>query len=256
MKPNILGLVSVHKSGTNLIANLIRSLGFHVIGHGVNPPWPRPATGLDPTLREYEYIASARPGTCYVTHSLPLFIGDHAPPRPILKLWTELGFPLLFNYRDPRAVFTSYISYVLKSSASGEYTHSPFTDACAETFAAAHGEERLLLAIDLLEPYMHWAFRDNLWLLHHPRVCKVRYEDLVGPEGGGSLDRQAECVQRVQVALGCRTETPSQPLYDRSARTFVQGQVDGWRDSFGPAVARAFDARYGSILDAYGYPRG
>ena len=43
----------------------------------------------------------------------------------------------------------------------------------------------------------HDEFARSLWLLNHPAVCKVRYEDLVGPRGGGTAEAQLDAVSRL-----------------------------------------------------------
>jgi hypothetical protein len=44
-------------------------------------------------------------------------------------------------------------------------------------------------------------------------------------------------------------------LYDENARTFRQGQIDGWRSEFSAEDIEAFDSQYGDILELYGYTR-
>jgi hypothetical protein len=256
-RPPFLGVVSIHKAGTNLLAALLRGLGYQVIGHGVAPPWPKPARGTRPREREWEYLAFPPADCAYVTHSLPVFTGDDVEPRPLLKLWCERHFPLLFHYRDPRAVLCSYVRYVMKAGRSGEFTVSPFTQVCSETLSAiADPAARLTLALEMLGEYMTWAFRDNAWLLHHPAVCRTRYELLAGPEGGGERALQILEVARLMVHLSAGGDPAAlaERIYDRQTRTFAVGRIDSWRQDLGPENQRLFERLYGDILATFGYP--
>ena len=98
-------------------------------------------------------------------------------------------------------------------------------------------------------------FEKGLWMLHHPAVCKVRYEDLIGPEGGGSKERQRAAVERVLSHLGADVapELVCGPLYNAQAWSFHKGQPGAWKEAFSSANLRQFYTVYGDLLEQYGY---
>ena len=80
----------------------------------------------------------------------------------------------------------------------------------------------------------HGEFARSLWLLRHPAVCKVRYEDLVGPRGGGTAGAQLDAVTRLVGHVGADVD-PLQvaaKIYDPGSWSFHQGRTGAWRDHF------------------------
>ena len=59
-------------------------------------------------------------------------------------------------------------------------------------------EKSIVLSFAISDPAFPFrdAYRENRWLLHHPDVLKMRFEDLVGEEGGGSTESQRAAVER------------------------------------------------------------
>jgi hypothetical protein len=101
--------------------------------------------------------------------------------------------------------------------------------------------------------------RRALWLLHHPQVCKVSFEDLVGVRGGGSADAQLATVRRVVEFLGFGgnpdviPERLADQLFNRGSFTFYRGQIGAWREAFTSAHRRLVADRLGAVIDLYGY---
>jgi hypothetical protein len=86
-------------------------------------------------------------------------------------------------------------------------------------------------------------------------VLPVRYEALVGPEGGGDAEAQLREVERVVAHLGIEADPAALAagLYDRNSLTFHRGRIGRWRELFTPRQTAAFAERYGDILGRYGY---
>ena len=98
------------------------------------------------------------------------------------------------------------------------------------------------------------VYRQNRWLLYHPNVLKLRFEDLVGEEGGGSRALQAAAVERWArfLAVDVPTEQLTEGLFG-GTKTFHQGRTDSWRDVFKEHHLRAFEREFGDVLADYGY---
>lgn len=192
--------------------------------------------------------------TCMITQELPLSRTDGL----FIKHWDSHGEPaIIFNYRDPRDVLLSFVHYLTGKTKSGEH------GGYAEYFvyekvlsALADNDERLMHAI--LDPSFpgHRDFAESLWMLRHPQVCKVSYEELVGTAGGGSDEKQLAAVGRVMEHLGIEGEGAevARGIYTSESRTFHQGRIGKWRAAFKPEHHRAFNQRFGELLTLYGYP--
>jgi hypothetical protein len=98
-------------------------------------------------------------------------------------------------------------------------------------------------------------FRDHAWLLHHPLVCRIAYEELVGPSGGGDSIVQRSVVQNATRHLGAWGEEESivEGLYDTNARTFHKGRIGAWKSVFTELHICEFERKYADILSMYGY---
>ncbi|MGZ7081516.1 MAG: hypothetical protein ACXVJT_19060, partial [Thermoanaerobaculia bacterium] len=87
----------------------------------------------------------------------------------------------------------------------------------------------------------------------------VRFEDLVGPKGGGDLDRQMGAVASMYDALSMDVDDTAvasicDRLFSSDSPTFRQGAIGGWRRFFDPELDTLFDETVGDRLLAYGYP--
>jgi len=90
----------------------------------------------------------------------------------------------------------------------------------------------------------------------HPDVCKVSFEELVGPEGGGDRALQLQAIIRVAEFLEVGvTDMASLTarLYDRRSFTFHRGQSGVWRMAFNDSQKMLFDDKHGSLLNTLGY---
>lgn len=195
-------------------------------------------------------FADTPDGICWIFHELDIVKMDGA----FLREWAETGEPrLIFNHRDPRAVLLSFVNYLSGETKGGFGTFSDYKIYNQILKARGSLEEKLLYAIE--DPgFPCWReFRGSQWMLKHPAVCRVSYEELVGPAGGGSKEAQEAAVTRLLAHL----KAPGDPVSiaaamgNRDTFTFFKGEAYRWREAFSPRVARAFERRHGDLLDAY-----
>ena len=158
--------------------------------------------------------------------------------------------------RDPRDVTLSAINFLADSSGKG---FSAYNDI--RVFS------EILQAKETLEAQLTYALTDPsfpaqgdfhrmLWLLHHPRVCKTSFEELVGPAGGGSAQLQEQALKRVIDFLGITDAKPEDvagKLFNRDSFSFYRGQIGGWREVFTRDHRRLANERFGDVMPYYGY---
>ncbi|GAA4262996.1 hypothetical protein GCM10022255_103540 [Dactylosporangium darangshiense] len=200
----------------------------------------------------YTRFADTPSGLCWIFHELDL----HRADGNFLSEWVETSSPpLIYNYRDPRDVLVSMINFLEGRTESG---YGNFFEA--EIYSAILAskptwEEKIDYALSDPVFLGHHAFERALWLLNHPKVLNVRYEDLIGERGGGSHARQIETVNRVLQHLGSRedAEAVAATVYNPDAWSFYRGRTGGWRERFTPRNIARFRERYGDVLECYGY---
>jgi hypothetical protein len=170
-----------------------------------------------------------------------------------LSGWGQTGVPsMVFGYRDPRAQIISMIKFLAEGKHVGGH---PFSAVYRPILQGLGSMDRMLsFAIsDRAFPFRE-AYRQNRWMLYHPNVLKLRFEDLVGEEGGGSRERQEAAVEGWAkfLAVDVPTAQLTEGLFG-STKTFLKGRVDSWRDAFQDHHLRAFEDEFGDVLADYGY---
>jgi len=95
-----------------------------------------------------------------------------------------------------------------------------------------------------------------------PHVLFVKYEDLIGPNGGGSLHRQIQTVQKIAqflnipnvdenkaslIAAGLWGNTET---FNTSTR---KGQINAWKKHYNAEHIRAFKQHWNGYLISFGY---
>lgn len=189
------------------------------------------------------------PGLVVSTHAFPW----NAARWTFLDAWGRQGAPaIVFGYRDPRAQILSMIKFLAHDPQMAGH---PMMQVYRPILQGLGSLDRMLsFAIsDPAFPFRE-SYRENRWLLHHPNVLKLRFEDLVGEEGGGSREGQAAAVESWARFLA--VDIPADELADGlfgETKTFHKGRVDSWRDAFKDHHLKAFEREFGDVLADYGY---
>jgi hypothetical protein len=200
----------------------------------------------------YTRFADTPAGLCWIFHELDM----HRVDGTFLSEWVETGSPpIVLNYRDPRDTVVSMINFLEGRTRAGYGNFYEADIFSAILTSKATWAEKIDYALRDPSFLGRDQFEKALWLLHHPKVCKVRYEDLVGPRGGGSRQRQIEAVSRVLRHVGSDEdpERVADRVYNPDSWSFHQGRIGGWRERFTRRNLDRFTEQFGDILEQYGY---
>lgn len=194
-------------------------------------------------------------GVCWILHELDAASLD----GNFLNEWVGVGEPkIILNYRDPRDVMLSFVNYLSGMTGRG--------------FGSFHEYKifgRILSQIDSFDDKLSYALRDvafpghgdlerAYWMYRHPDICKVSFEELAGPRGGGTSQGQRLAVKRIlrHVAIPTTEELVTNiaaSAFDPNAFTFFRGQIGAWRKMYTKEHTRIFDAQFGNIANLFGY---
>jgi hypothetical protein len=232
--------VTLPKAGTHLLE---RALCLH----------PRLYRKIIPTLDERNIqrwdglealLARLRPGQILVSH-LP-FSPEYA------EVIRGHDIKCLFLIRDPRDVVVSQVFYL---TAQRLHRHH-------HLFAALSNlKERLNIAIVGNEAEELLSIRQRLtrcegWL----QACDyvVRFEDLIGPMGGGGLEAQRKTLSTIYRAVGLEPSnellgTLVERVFSTASPTFRKGGMGQWRRHFDGELLHLFNTTVGDLLGRYGY---
>jgi hypothetical protein len=88
----------------------------------------------------------------------------------------------------------------------------------------------------------------------------VRFEDLVGPEGGGEEATQMVTLKTMYDYIGLDVDEAwmkklRDRLFSASTPTFRRGAIGGWRDHFDDETRALFKRVAGEALVRYGYEK-
>ena len=262
---------SIPKSGTHLLLRLLTLLGYEHFEKGV-----RRNVGLN------KFPLARRLFTERGSDTVPIGVDF---PTPVNRRWLEArlgrvpegaavsahcsyspqfdallkgkGMKVVCIVRDPRDVAVSHMHYLKKRT--DHFAHE-------EYMALADDHERLMVSIrggalgrhrlqsldERYRGFLAWGKDGD--------ACVVRFEDLVGPKGGGDERAQLQAVRNVAEHLGIERDeeelaSVQQGLFG-SGRTFRKGRAGGWREEFSGGHTEAIDEVAGPLLVELGYERG
>jgi len=159
------------------------------------------------------------------------------------------GARSIFMIRDPRDVAVSAARYLARNART-DIVQSP-ESLRADVAAVVEGRMTADFAAlpTILERSAGWLDTETL---------VVRFEELVGPQGGGSLEAQERTLHDLYRHIGLRVEDSwlaelRGRLFSSSSPTFREGQIGGWRRHFDEPLKELFKAKVGSMLTRYGY---
>lgn len=258
--PRVL-MVGPPKSGTHLLSDCLSLMpkmmfsGRHfALSEFFSEPdgpskEPQPSPPLD-TARLRKYLQRCPRG---------MFVTAHARFDQRLKdLSDELRFKRILLLRDPRDVAVSRTFYLQRDTLHQHYRYY--------TESLKNDRERLTVSIRGFEengrslPSIGETFDRYLSWLNDPATLVVRFEDLIGPRGGGREEKQLEEIKRIGTFVG-RPLDPEQvhqiaeKMYGKGSLTFRKGTSGDWRNHFDDAHRRLFDETAGDILVKLGYEK-
>jgi hypothetical protein len=188
-----------------------------------------------------------------------MFAIAHASFHPGFgKILEELQFKQNILLRDPRDVAVSHAYYV-------KHLHShPLHKYYVDTLKS--DEERILADImgsergttDFPRLSIHAVFDGFMPWLDDPATLVVRFEDLVGPLGGGDRDTQLAEIKRIGDFVERHLEPEqvrliAEKMYAKTSATFRKGQIGDWQNHFTETHRCAFKEVAGETLIKLGY---
>jgi hypothetical protein len=188
---------------------------------------------------------------CWIFHSLDVWRLD----QDFCREWQAGGPRLLLNYRDPRDTVLSMVNF-LSGDSGHDFSRQPelaiFRPILRNIPDLADRITYVLRdpAIPVLSD-----FEAAISLFHHPQVCVVSFEELVGPQGGGTVAAQVAAVSRAaeHIQADADPDTVAGKLFNPKAYSFHRGQIGAWQDVFTIQHKRTFDARFGHLLEIFDY---
>jgi len=232
--PRVL-VVSLPKAGTHLVE---RAVCLH----------PRLYRRFLPTLNPENVgekglagaVRAQRPGQVLVAH------------LPFEPAYSELlvHVQTIFVIRDPRDMAVSLAHYIeSRGDHPLHFAYSERPDERSRIELAILGDSEARPPAPSLESLLA-GFAG--WLESGAFV--VRFEELIGAQGGGDDEAQARTIRALYDHLGVAVP-PRLPerVFSSASPTFRRGQIGGWRQAFDSELEALFEREAGGWMEVYGY---
>jgi len=241
-------LISIPKCGTHLLAELIKELtGKNYVSVGTD---------------DNSYSISGSDVTTIKSKLKNLnntFLLGHTTYDPKLeRLLKKMGIITFYIYRDPRDHMVSYAFYVQRPSAPlfvHDWVKKNSFDQILTSF---------LTGDFLLYKYWYAKRIDDFYNCFLPwrmckHVCAVRFEDLVGPMGGGTAQAQRSSIQKIAHHLGIDLSEDgitdiTEKIFGKGL-TFRRGKIGSWKSHFSENHKKLFKRVAGNLLVELGYEK-
>ena len=188
-----------------------------------------------------------------------VYWGHCWPTNGALSFFSKQEFKGFVVIRDPRDQILSYIDWIYRQCFCPDWIcclpyedlyHYLVTNPAFFPGPYFSTTDVNLTLAERYKIYLKWAENSNF--------CIIRYEDLVGPYGGGSLEIQLATIEKIADHLGilvlddlCK-ELAGQ-LYGGTS-TFNKGKIGRWKEEFTPEMKEFFKKHFSSeFLIELGY---
>ena len=235
-----------------ILLNSVPKAGTHLLEHALEQ-FPLLRNAGRRTINCWDTISPATLQTVY-SIGKGAFLNAHLTAQPeLFELIQKRNIKVLFMIRDPRDIAVSTFKYV---------SNIDLTHPLHSYFAALPDDNARLLAtihsIDGVNPSIDEMFKRFAPWLNQSNVLVCRFEDLIGPSGGGSKTLQLKTLQSISDFLDL--EIPHSQLehiadrtFSSKSSTFRQGKSGTWRNYFNDSHIASFKAIAGNELIRYGY---
>lgn len=165
----------------------------------------------------------------------------------------EAGVPIVLLCRDPRDCVLSMANFLVNRGEPADWLPKlpqRNVDTALQFFLT--GDDERLSFSQIFDSYRGWLQAEG--------VLVLRFEDIIGPKGGGQTAVQIDRLTALARHIGWegtaeRLITAIFSSFNPAAGTFFKGQIGSWRKGFSPGMLRLFEQVGGGLLTSWGYTR-
>jgi hypothetical protein len=180
------------------------------------------------------------------------YAGGHLPYSDcMLDLANSRGVQVMHILRDPRDVLLSWAHYVPKTD--WHYGRLGLEGHTLEERVKKilHGYQSGAFKI---ESFLNILRRSNSWI-EQEGVLAVRFEDLVGPKGGGNTEVQINAIHRIASFVDAgqvNMDKVCSELFG-GTKVFRKGKIGSWKDEFSSSLVNEVNESLGDVIVHMGY---
>lgn len=175
------------------------------------------------------------------------------------------GIKLMSVYRDPRDALISHLFYMRSYFNKGlkrdffvvcsDFDYLSFDEQLS---ALITGRNEMISYLDFYMDQIAWTFS--------PLTLGVKYEDLVGKQGGGDDKKQSKAIKSIANHIGFKLTSKKlnhvvKNMYNKSPdqvqddKTFVRASIGNWKTFFKPEHTALFKEKTDDLVVKLGYEK-
>jgi len=234
--------ITIPKGGTHLLAETM----MHITGKKPQ------SIGLNVAVQEIDDALNSLASDRFIQNHL-YYSGEK---NNLLEKHDVVVFLMI---RDPRDEIISNTYYTREFYLGPwEYTKGlTFDENIMELIVGGSGYKKIIPHANNIDA----VYRSFIPWLNNPRVCCIRFEDLVGARGGGSDQKQYECIKKIAEHLDINLSDDQincfmPKIFGKNTAgmsTFRSGKIGAWKTHFNKEHIKAFKDVAGQLLIDLGY---
>jgi hypothetical protein len=187
------------------------------------------------------------------------YAAGHMPYSTMLEqLFVQNNFRMLLIIRDPRDVIYSELKFLLntkKLTLHNYYQELDPKEGIMSILRGCQQDSQYPQYPD--QPAFRQVILDYLPWLSKPYVFVARFEDLVGPKGGGKRESQTQQIEGIARHLNISLSPQELEYIEQNAfggtHTFRKGTIDAWQQNLTVEQKLAVKESIGDLLIELGY---
>lgn len=130
-----------------------------------------------------------------------------------------------------------YITYSDKNHRLHPYFSEVLNSDSERFYASMNGIEGNLIADNKRSKSITEHYLDYIGWLDHPNCFVIRFEDIIGQNGGGNAVTQAKVIEELMGFIGLNLSQSQitylcNHVFNNKSRTFHKGQCYAWKEFF------------------------
>jgi len=221
--------------------NSVPKCGTHLLTKCIELLTDRPLRELDHNMVANDSLPQ-RTGNEFFAHHVRY-------SKAASKVFRKHNYKTYLIYRDPRDRAISKVYWIQKGGWDNRLIKqkSPLINLPFDKLLT-HVINRM---DDEYGPFLPW--------MSEPNCCLVKFENLIGPQGGGSLVKQKQEVAKIASHINLPL---NDALFNKvtsnifgGSPTFREGRIGGWKKHFSEKHKQLFKQKAGRLLVYLGYEK-